>query len=128
MQEFDRIFDRDDVIRRCLVAMVDHRRDRRGLAGAGGAHHQDEPALHHDEVLEHVGQAQLIEPSIFTLIGELDVKNKSDALRSTMSLNSGRVLSTIGAPSDGSFTSMVSTNFSFTAAISALGVFKKPGC
>jgi hypothetical protein len=69
-----------------------------------------------------------MDPSILILMGEFDVKNRSDALRSTMSLNSGRVLSTIGAPSDGSLTSMVSTNFSFTAAISAFEVIKKPGC
>jgi hypothetical protein len=35
------------------------------------------------------------------LIGEFDVKKRSEALRSTMSLNSGRVLSTIGAFSPG---------------------------
>src|SRR3982750_3239223 len=60
-----------------------------------------------------------IEPSILILIGEFEVKNRSDALRSTMSLNSGLVLRTIdGAASVESFTSMVSTNFSFTTGIS----------
>src|SRR4051794_8304132 len=62
----------------------------------------------------------MICPSIFTLMGEFDVKNRSEALRSTMSLNNGRVLSTIGAPSPPDFsTSTVSTSFSFTAGISA---------
>jgi hypothetical protein len=58
VQEFDRVLDGHDVIRGHLVAMIDHRRDGRGLARTRGAHHQDEPALHHDEVLEHVGQAE----------------------------------------------------------------------
>jgi hypothetical protein len=48
-------------------------------------------------------------------MGEFDVKNRSDALRSTMSLNSGRVLSTIDAGCPGPLASTVSTNFSFTA-------------
>jgi hypothetical protein len=61
VQELDRVLDRHDVIRRGLVAMVDHRGDRSRLAGARGADHQDEPALHHDEVLEHLGQAELVE-------------------------------------------------------------------
>jgi hypothetical protein len=57
-------------------------------------------------------------PSIFTLMGEFEVKNRSEALRSTISLNSGRVFNTIGAPSPWSLTSTVSTSFSFTAAMS----------
>jgi hypothetical protein len=44
-----------------FVAMVDHRRDRSGFSRTGGAHHEDEPALHHDEVFEHFGQAELVE-------------------------------------------------------------------
>jgi hypothetical protein len=63
----------------------------------------------------------IIWPSIFTLMGEFEVKNKSDALRSTMSLNSGRVFNTIDAPSPCSLTSMGSISFSFTTGISALG-------
>src|SRR5688572_25175132 len=59
-------------------------------------------------------------PSILTFMGEFEVKNRSLALRSTMSLNSGLVLSTIGAPAAGSLTSMVSTNCSFTFGISTL--------
>jgi hypothetical protein len=61
-----------------------------------------------------------MEPSILILIGEFDVKNRSDALRSTMSLNNGFVLSTMAGASAGSLPSMVSTNFSFTADMSAL--------
>src|SRR5579859_4261380 len=38
-------------------------------------------------------------PSILILIGAFEVKNRSDALRSTMSLNSGLVLSA-GCPSE----------------------------
>src|SRR6187551_753032 len=63
----------------------------------------------------------IICPSIFTLIAEFDVKNRSEALRSTMSLNNGRVLSTIGAASPPDLSaSTVSASFSFTAGISAL--------
>ncbi len=66
----------------------------------------------------------MIAPSIFTLMGEFEVKNRSEALRSTMSLNSGRVFNTIGAPSPLPLTSTVSTNFSFTAGMSALDFFE----
>src|SRR5262245_10787520 len=62
----------------------------------------------------------MIAPSIFTLMGEFEVKNRSDALRSTMSLNSGRVLRTIGAESPARLASTVSSSCSFTAGISAL--------
>src|SRR5688572_17793833 len=67
----------------------------------------------------------MIAPSIFTLMGEFEVKKRSEALRSTISLNSGRVLSTIGAPFAGSLTSIVSTNCSFTFGISA--IWFRPG-
>ncbi len=61
VQEFDRILDREDVVRGGLVAVVDHRRQGRRLAGAGGADHEDEPALQHHEVLEDVGHAEILE-------------------------------------------------------------------
>src|SRR4051812_32462412 len=62
----------------------------------------------------------MICPSIFTLMGEFEVKNRSLALRSTMSLNKGRVFNTAGADSPPAFASEVSSSCSFTAAIFAL--------
>jgi hypothetical protein len=61
VQELDRILDGQDVIRRGLIAVIDHRRERRRLAGAGGAHHQDQPALQHHQLLEHLGHAEVLE-------------------------------------------------------------------
>ena len=47
-QELDRVLDGQDVPGHLLVALVEHRGERGALAGAGGAHHQDQAAL-----LEH---------------------------------------------------------------------------
>jgi hypothetical protein len=47
-QELDRVLDRQDVAGHLLVAAVEHRRERRALAGAGRSDHQDQAAL-----LEH---------------------------------------------------------------------------
>ena len=44
-----------------FVAAVDHRRQRGGLARARGPHQEDEPALFHDHVAQHLGQAQRVE-------------------------------------------------------------------
>jgi hypothetical protein len=44
-----------------LVAVVDHRRQRGRLAGAGGADHQDQAALFHDDVLQDRRQAEGLE-------------------------------------------------------------------
>ena len=49
-QVLDRVFDGEDVARPVDVAMVDHRRQRRRLAGAGRAGDQHESPLLHDEV------------------------------------------------------------------------------
>ena len=45
MDDLDRVLDRDDVLRRLAVHVVDHRRERRGLARARGAGDEDDPAL-----------------------------------------------------------------------------------
>ena len=45
VQVLDRVLERDDVARAGRVDVVDHRRQRRGLARAGGAGEQDDPAL-----------------------------------------------------------------------------------
>ena len=60
-QIFDRVFDRQDVTGAVRVAVIDHRRQRRRLAGAGGTGDHDEPALLHDEVEQHRRQPQLLE-------------------------------------------------------------------
>ncbi len=49
--ELDRVLDGQDVAGHRLVALLEHRRQRRALAGAGGADHQDQAALlHHQRV------------------------------------------------------------------------------
>ena len=45
VQELDRVLDRDDVLVHRPVHVVDHRRERGRLAGAGGAGEQDDAAL-----------------------------------------------------------------------------------
>ena len=162
-----------------FVAVIDHRRERGRLAGAGGADHQDQAALEHGsslitsgspsnraghiggDVAHHHGRvAALIKhvhaetaeprlgyreidlplplevldlpdvisasaawrtvsgvstclftdriwPSILILMGALEVKNRSDALRSTISLNNGLVLSVGWRPPATAFTTSV---------------------
>jgi hypothetical protein len=60
-QIFDRVFDGQDVARAVLVAVVQHRGDGGGLARAGGADDQHQPALLHDDVGEHRRQAEVVE-------------------------------------------------------------------
>ncbi len=61
VQELDRVLDGDDVVGGVLVAVVDHRRQAGGLARTGGAHHEHEAALEHDEIGEGLGQAQVLQ-------------------------------------------------------------------
>jgi hypothetical protein len=58
---FDRVLDRDDVSGGRPVAVIDHRRERRRLARAGGADDEHESALVHHDVLQGFGQAKLLE-------------------------------------------------------------------
>ena len=51
VDELDRVFDRDDVRGTVDVDVMDHRRQRRRLARAGRAGHEDDPAL----LLRHAG-------------------------------------------------------------------------
>ena len=57
----DRVLDRDDVAVGRAVAVIDHRRERRRFARAGAADHQHQPALGHDDFLEDLGKAELLE-------------------------------------------------------------------
>ena len=61
MQELDRILDRDDVIRASAVDLVDHRGERRRLTGAGRTGDEDEAARKLRQVVQTVGQAELLE-------------------------------------------------------------------
>jgi len=60
VDEFDRVLDGDDVPFGVLVAVADHRRQRGGFTGAGGADENHQAALGHRQVLDHRRQAQLV--------------------------------------------------------------------
>jgi hypothetical protein len=60
-QELDRVLDGEDVARDLLVAVVHHRGQRGALAGAGGAHHQQQAALFHDQVAQDHGHAERLQ-------------------------------------------------------------------
>ena len=57
----DRILDRHDVPARLLVAVADHRGERRGFSGAGAAHDDDEAALREHDLLQDGRQVELLE-------------------------------------------------------------------
>ncbi len=61
VQDLDRVLDRHDVDRLRLVDVLDHRGERRGLAGAGRAGDQDQAAVLLGELADGVGQAHLLE-------------------------------------------------------------------
>ena len=67
VEELDRVLDRDDVRPAILVDVLDHRRQRRGLAGAGDAGDEDEPARLHRDLLENRGR--LSSPTVFAWYG-----------------------------------------------------------
>mmetsp|Transcript_11755 Transcript_11755/g.27414 ORF Transcript_11755/g.27414 Transcript_11755/m.27414 type:complete len:255 (-) Transcript_11755:716-1480(-) len=57
-QVFDRVFDGEDVARHRLVAQLQHGSQRGALAGAGGAHHQNQAALFLDHLPQDGRQAE----------------------------------------------------------------------
>ena len=59
VDEFDRVFDRDDVILARLVRVIHDRRQRRGLAAAGRAGDEDESLVQLGELFHDRRQAQL---------------------------------------------------------------------
>ena len=61
VQELDRVLDRDDVLLHRPVHVVDHRRQRGRLAGAGRAGEQDDPALLVGQRGDRLGQAELVD-------------------------------------------------------------------
>ena len=93
VQEFDRILDRDYVIRGVLVAVIDHGRKTRRLARAGRADHQHQSAFHHHQVFHDLWQSQVLHArhvggdeaqhhgGIATLIENIDAKAAEPGLR-----------------------------------------------
>ena len=61
MEELDRVFDGHDVRAAVVVDVVDHRRERRALAAAGGAGDEHEAALFVGDPLQHLRQAELVD-------------------------------------------------------------------
>ena len=59
VDEFNRVFQGDDVIFAIGIAVIHHRRQRRGLAGTGRAGDEDEAAVQHAKLLEHRGQRRI---------------------------------------------------------------------
>jgi hypothetical protein len=60
MDEFDRIFEADDVERARRIQVIDHRGERGGFAGAGGARDQNHALVVIAELAHDGGQTQLI--------------------------------------------------------------------
>ena len=59
--EFDRVFEREDVLAVAVVDPVEHRGDRRALAGAGDAGQQDHALIVVAELLDRRRQVQALE-------------------------------------------------------------------
>ncbi len=59
VHELDRILDRDDVIAAVLVDVVDHRAERRRLAGSGRARHEHEALVEATQLQDVRRQAQI---------------------------------------------------------------------
>jgi hypothetical protein len=77
VQELDRVFDRDDVRRGFLIAMIDHRGEGRRLAGAGGADHQDESAPQHGQFLELRRHSEFVE--VWQFVGNVPEHHRNIA-------------------------------------------------
>ena len=61
VHELDRVLDRDDVVGARAVDLVDHRRERRRLAGAGRAGDEDEPARLRRKAVQDLREPELLE-------------------------------------------------------------------
>ena len=61
MHEFDRIFDRDDVIVPLQVGVIDHRRERGRFTGTGRTGHEHETLLQHRKFFQDRRQAELVD-------------------------------------------------------------------
>jgi hypothetical protein len=61
VNEFDRVFERDDVNGFTLVDLVQQRGQGRGLAGTGGARDEDQTGFFLGDLLENRGHLQILE-------------------------------------------------------------------
>src|SRR2546423_13420927 len=61
MQELDRIFNRDDVIKLAFINQIDNRGERGTLAAAGWASHQDDTGLELDNLEQLLRQTEFLE-------------------------------------------------------------------
>ena len=61
VHELDRILDSKDVLVALGIDLVDHRRQRRGLARTRGPGHEYEPARLVAQLADHRGQTELVE-------------------------------------------------------------------
>ena len=61
MHEFDRVLDRQDVAFHARVHVVDHRRERRRLAGAGLAGDQDQAVVDAAQTAHRIRHVELLE-------------------------------------------------------------------
>ena len=61
VQKLDRVFDRDDVIKLCLINQIDHCRQRRALATAGRAGNQDNPVFQFSYFPQLLRQVEVFE-------------------------------------------------------------------
>ena len=59
VNELDGVLDGQDVVVPVLVRVINHRRERCGLAGAGGAGDEHEALVHHRELAQHGGQRRI---------------------------------------------------------------------
>ena len=64
MDEFDGVLESDDMDRLAFIDLVQHRRQRRRLSGAGCARNQNQARLFLGDVMEDRRQIQLIELGI----------------------------------------------------------------
>jgi hypothetical protein len=61
VQKFDWVFDGDDVLGASGIDAVHHGSEGRGLTGARNARYQDKAARHIANLLDHLGQKELVE-------------------------------------------------------------------
>src|SRR5690606_18215087 len=61
MDVFNRVFDRNDVTAAILIAIADHRRERRGFTRARTADDEAQTALRHRNIFELIRQLEILE-------------------------------------------------------------------
>ncbi len=61
VHEFDRVFDGENVVGTVVIAVVDHARERGGLARTRGAGNEHQAARQHAQVAEDLRRAEIIQ-------------------------------------------------------------------